>query len=601
MERHIEFSGYSLSDTDLVRFVVIISLTISCIFITGFSLFREGETIFTQIFYFPLLYAAYFYPRKGLYLACTCAILYESLAYIFVNPSINEVIYITGQAFLFIGITALVAYFSEKMNTSEARFRSIVENSLFGIVLFDQNSFAIRLTNTHFEAMLGYTEKDLSNMTFAQLFVLKEDQQRFFENLGSSQKITNFETCFVTKNNKPTWVNLSWSRIIGNLVSCSIMDMNKYKLAEQEADENYAQFRQLTDGSPTSIMIIRNQKIVYMNASFVAFSGYEPDELLDKETTPIIHPEDQNAFLNTCHLAEIQSPLPAKSEFKILKKSGETRLAALFFTRILQKGIPAVLINLIDVTEQEILKERIHQDNERRQSIIRSIVHELRTPLQPIMGYIEMLTQEPEAFGVSEETRLILDRCARSVDQERQIINQMLELSVLDTGTISLHYSVFSVRDLLNRVIEVGGYRENAEITIDIPPDLTFEADENKISLVIDTMLSNSVNYSTPPRKIRIGYQTSPYDKLHRLSIQDNGIGITDTQLDEIFEPFQLPDNGNAGRKKHDRIGLSLSIAKKYIKMHKGYISVDSIVNIGSTFSIHIPKQKPAEVEYNDT
>jgi PAS domain S-box-containing protein len=591
MDRHIEFSGYSISSTDLVRFVVITSLTLSCILITAFSLSRQGETIFTQIFYFPLLYAAYFYPKKGFYLACTCAIVYEGLAYLFVVPSTSGVIYTTGQALLFIGITAVVAYFTEKVNTSEARFRSIFENSLLGIVLFDQNSFAIRLTNSHFEAMLGYTDRDLSHMTFAQLFFLKEDRQRFFENLGSSQKITHFETCFVTKNNKPTWVNLSWSRITGNLVSCSIMDMNKYKLAEQEADENYAQFRQLTDGSPTSIMILRNQIIVYMNPSFKAFSGYEPDELLDKETTPLIHPEDQDNFLNTCHLAETQSPLPGRSEFRILTKSGETRLAKLFFTRVLQKGTAAVLINLIDITEQEILKERILQDNERRHSIISSCAHELRTPLQPIMGYIEMLTQDPETFGVTEETRIILDRCARSVDREREIINQMLELSVLDTGNLYLKYSQFSVPDLLNKIIDAGGYRENAEITIDVPPDLTFEADENKISNVIDSMLSNAVNYSTPPRKIRIGYQTSSYDKLHRLSIQDNGVGITDTQLDEIFEPFQHPDNGNAKR-RYDRIGLSLSIAKKYIKMHKGYISVDSIVNIGSTFSIHLPKQK---------
>jgi two-component system sensor histidine kinase/response regulator len=109
-------------------------------------------------------------------------------------------------------------------------------------------------------------------------------------------------------------------------------------------------------------------------------------------------------------------------------------------------------------------------------------------------------------------------------------------------------------------------------------------------------MISNAVNYSTPPRKIRIGYQTSSFDKLHRLSIQDNGVGITDTQLDEIFEPYQQTENGSTSKRKYDRIGLSLSIAKKYIKMHKGYISVDSIVNIGSTFSIHIPKQKPSEV-----
>ena len=600
MERHTKFSGYSLSHSDLARFVVIISLTLCCISITWFSLSRLGETIFIQIFYFPLLYAAYFYPRKGLYLALICAVVYESLAYLYMVPTLSGVLYTTLQAVLFIAITALVAYFAEKVNASEARFRSIFENSLMGIVLFDQNTFKILLTNSHFETMLGYTHEDLSHVTFSQFFSTDIGRKRFFESLGSSQKITHFETCFVTKDNKPTWVNLSWSRIIGNLVSCSVMDTNKYKLVEEEANEYYAQFKQLTDGSPTSILIIRNQKVVYVNRAFTAFSGYEPKDLLDKETTPIIHPDDQSAFLNTCHLAETQSPLPARSEFKILKKSGEPRLASLFFTRILQKGTPAVLINLIDITEQEILKEQIQMDNERRQTIINSVAHDLRTPLQPIMGYIEMLTQNPESFGVTEETRLILDRCARSVDRERQVINQMLELSVLDTGNIPLRYSVFSVLELLNMVIDKGRYRENAEITIDVPPDLTFEADENKIATVIDTMLSNAVAYSPPPRKIRIGYQASTFDKLHRLSIQDNGVGITDSQLDEIFEPFLIPENGTTGRKS-ERIGLSLSIAKKYIKMHKGYISVDSIVNIGSTFSIHLPKKKPAEVEFNET
>ena len=73
-------------------------------------------------------------------------------------------------------------------------------------------------------------------------------------------------------------------------------------------------------------------------------------------------------------------------------------------------------------------------------------------------------------------------------------------------------------------------------------------------------------------------------------------MGITEAQLDEIFEPFQLPDSGSISR-KYDRIGLSLSIAKKYVQMHGGYISVDSIVNLGSTFTIHIPKQRPAEVD----
>ena len=131
------------------------------------------------------------------------------------------------------------------------------------------------------------------------------------------------------------------------------------------------------------------------------------------------------------------------TELRFVTKNGEIRLATLFFTRIKQKGNPAVLINLVDITEYERLKATIQQDNERRRGILRTVAHELRTPLQPIMGYLSLLTQDPKTYGVTDETRTILDRCAKNVDRERQIINQMLELSVLDSGKIPLKYSVF--------------------------------------------------------------------------------------------------------------------------------------------------------------
>ena len=74
------------------------------------------------------------------------------------------------------------------------------------------------------------------------------------------------------------------------------------------------------------------------------------------------------------------------------------------------------------------------------------------------------------------------------------------------------------------------------------PTDTTMEADESKLSVVIDSMLSNAVNYSKPPRKIRVAYQFSNAEQMHKISIQDNGVGITNSQLDEIFEPFTLPE-----------------------------------------------------------
>ena len=68
-------------------------------------------------------------------------------------------------------------------------------------------------------------------------------------------------------------------------------------------------------------------------------------------------------------------------------------------------------------------------------------------------------------------------------------------------------------------------------------------------------------------------------------------IGISDSRLDEIFDPFPIADSEGKSQ-KFERIGLSLAIAKKYIKMHEGYISVDSIMNLETTFCIHIPEKQ---------
>jgi PAS domain S-box-containing protein len=598
MKPYFRIFGHSVSHTDLTRIIIIASLTLVCIIITTLSISQSLETLYAQLFYFPIVYATYFYPRRGLWLAGACAILYESFAYLFLFPDTGALIYVTGQAILFICVAALVAYISEKLNSSEARSRSIVEKAQSGIILFDQNTLAIHLTNAHLEHMLGFTSEELAGMTFPQLFSSPEDQQKFFVSLKSAENSQNIETIFVTRDKGPIWVNLSWSRITENLVSCTVIDINKYKLAKQAADEIDAQYKQVADNFPTCIIIIRNQMIIYTNPSFEVFSNFTRKDLMGKDPISLIHPNDHEQFRNSCHLAETRSPPPGRVEVGIRIKSGKTRPATLFFTRILQGEIPAVLINLIDSPRQEGLKEQILQDSKRQRGIISTFAYELRTPLQPIMGYINLLTQDPDKYGVTEETKLILDRCAKSVDRERQLINQMLELSVIDADKIPLDYSIFPVHDLLTTIIDAGDYRTNAEITLNIPHYLTFDADKNKISTVIDTMLSNAVNYSTPPRKIHIAYISSPNDTMDRLSIKDNGIGISDSRLDEIFEPFPVNGSGET-KQKFERIGLSLAIAKKYIKMHGGYISVDSIMNLETTFCIHIPKKRPEEIEHN--
>jgi len=596
MDQYIKVLGYPVLHTDIVRVFVITSLSLCCILITAVSLERQTGAVYTQLFYFPIIYGTYFYPKKGLWLAGACALVFEILSYFYVYPNPVDLISTTAQAILFVLVALVVAHFTEKVNTSEARYRSIFESSLMGIILFDQNTFAIRMANDCATKMLGYTADELRAMQFSSLFATPGEQRVFFERLGSSADISNFETRFLNQAKEPVWVELSWRRITGNMVSCSILDINTRKLAEQAAEESAARYQQVTESSPTGIVILKDGKIAYTNPSFTRFSGHSPEELLNKDLLTLVHEEDRTEFFRFISANSDNTDLPEIRECRFITKTGGTRLAALFVTPITQRGTPALLINLVDITEREQLKDRIEKDNERRQGIISSVAHELRTPLQPIMGYLNLLTQDPKTYGVTEETMAILDRCAKSVDRESQIINQMLELSTLDAGKIPLSYGIFSLSDMITTIVNTGGYASKADLAIDTPPDVTLEADESKLSIVIDSMLSNAVNYSKPPRKIRVGYQFSNAEKMHQISIQDNGFGITNSQLDEIFEPFNLSDTGGTNRKR-ERIGLSLSIAKKYVQMHGGYITVDSIVNLGSTFTIHIPKTPVREEE----
>jgi PAS domain S-box-containing protein len=592
MDRFVSISHYRVSLTDLVRTLVITFFGISSTLVTALALARNVDTIYPQLFYFPILYASYFYPRRGIYVAGACTVAYEALSYYHSFPNLLGMGYATGQGVLFICVGAAVSYFTDKIRISEARYRSIFEYSAIGIALFDQNTFAIALANDQFGTMLGYTPEELSTTPFSHLFFNRDEQRQFYERLGSSEEIIDFETRLATRDREPFWVNLSWSRLEGNLISCSVIDVNTRTRAQEAAKDHAARYQQVTENSPTGIVIIQNMQIIYTNPSFSAFSGYGRDDLIGRDLSAFVHSGDLTDVKGYLKQAEI-SPLPSgKTEFRFLTKKAEIKRATLFSTPIAQGGKSAVLVNIVDISERERLKDQIEQDNERRRGVISTVAHELRTPLQPIMGYLNLLMQDPKGFGLTEETKQILDRCLQSVDRERQIINQMLEFSVLDSGKTDLDYSTFSLNTLVKDIIDTGGYAMKADIIIELPPDLVFEADQNKIYVVINSMLSNAVNYSKPPRRIKIMYHSSSSDTHHCLAIRDNGIGITGAQLDAIFEPFQLADSEKLSR-KYNRIGLSLSIAKKYIQMHGGYISVDSTVSVGSTFTIHIPKIRP--------
>lgn len=578
------------SKTDIVRLCVITSLVICCTLITALSFSRSIDFISYQLFFIPIIYAAYFYPKRGLLVAFICGLAYQAIGYYYHYPNYGALVTVTSEAILFVLIGCLIAYFIEKIRSGETRFRSVFEHSQLGITLFNRDDFIIRQTNERFQSMLEYTQVEITGLNFSSLFLTPREKERFLEKISKSETTENFEIQLATKSGKSCWVNLSWNTIDENIISCTAVNINDRKIAEKLNYDNMMKYSQLTENSPIGILLTQDGIIQFSNPAFSVFSGYSKDELAGKNLEEIIDAEDLDEYTDFIKKRSDNKPIHGDIEIRFVSKNGGMRFGALTANSLFHLEKPATMINIVDISEKQRLSDKIREDNERRRGVIITVAHELRTPLQPILGYLNLLISDPLGFGIVDETKKILERCLVSVERERQIINQMLELSVLESGKLQLSYSTFSLAPLVKSIVDTSGYLSKAEITIDIPESVMVTADKDRIYSVIDSLLSNAVNYSKPPRKIKIFYPTETDQSQHYISLQDNGIGIEKSVFASIFEPFQLADAAKLSR-RYDRIGLSLSIAKKIVQMHNGDISVESVVNQGSTFTIHLPKE----------
>jgi PAS domain S-box-containing protein len=583
---------HDISDTDIVRLIVIISLVISCTLITALSFSRSITLINYQLFFIPILYAVYFYAKRGLIIAGICGIVYQAVGYYYRYPDPGALISVTSEAFLFVIIASLMTYFIERIRAGEVRYRSVFEHSQLGIVVFSLPDYFIKQTNDKFAEMLHYRASGLSAMTFPSLAYSPEEKNQFLDRIRKNADCENFEIRIRTKEGDSCWVNLSWSAIDEQTVSVTVVNVNARKLIEAVNNDTMMKYRQLTENSPTSILVLQDGQIRFANPAFCAYSEYSPQELVGRDLLFLVDTRDKDRFGEFRERLVSESQIADGTEFRFVTKSGGQKAALVFVNPITHDNQQATMMNLVDISVQQRLEERIQADNERRRGIIITVAHELRTPLQPILGYLNLLIQDPEGFGIIDDTKKMLERCLLSVDRERQIINQMLELSILESGKIQLTFSEFPLSPLVHSVLDTSGYYGKADVTLDIPEDLVIQADRDRLFSVLDSLLSNAVNYSKSPRKIHIAYREGDGGSAHTLSVQDNGIGIEKKMFASIFEPFQLADAAKLSR-KYDRLGLSLSIAKQIIQMHGGDITVESTVNVGSTFTIHIPKELP--------
>jgi len=218
--------------------------------------------------------------------------------------------------------------------------------------------------------------------------------------------------------------------------------------------------------------------------------------------------------------------------------------------------------------------------------------HELRTPVTSIKGFLDLLLSE-KPLALSEQQQGFLDAVHRNTDRLEKLINDLLDMSRLESGMVTIEPSVFDFREVITQVAdEMQSELEdhNLEInTSEYPSEVVVEADRDRVLQVITNLLSNAVKYAPTGSGIGIRIDGNG-DGLVKISVEDHGPGISGPDMENLFQKFFRVDNSTT--RSTAGTGLGLAISKALVELHGGHIWVESELGQGSTFSFTIPKER---------
>ncbi|MBO1911509.1 GHKL domain-containing protein, partial [Microvirga sp. 3-52] len=173
----------------------------------------------------------------------------------------------------------------------------------------------------------------------------------------------------------------------------------------------------------------------------------------------------------------------------------------------------------------------------------------------------------------------------------KRLIDELLVLSDVEREGFTLQYSEVGLRKMIEEAIQVvSGRIEEKEMVVsfDMPIEIIIDGDEGRLIQVMVNLLSNAISYSMKAKPITIKVIELEEDVV--ISVKDEGIGIKESELERLFERFYRVDRARS--RDSGGTGLGLAIVKHLIEVHGGTIQVDSELNVGTCFTLRIPRQK---------
>ncbi len=223
-----------------------------------------------------------------------------------------------------------------------------------------------------------------------------------------------------------------------------------------------------------------------------------------------------------------------------------------------------------------------------RQEFVANVSHELRTPLSLIKGFTETLLDG--AKNNPEVATQFLQKIDKHADRLIYLIEDLLTISRLESGRVSMNCQEIVLNDLVQRVyddVETRAQEKKITLENNVSPEVHVWADADRLQQVLFNLVENAVKYGRGQGKVSVRFQKTQGGRTE-ISVEDDGVGIPPESLERIFERFYRVDRARS--RDTGGTGLGLSIVKHIVQAHGGEVHVKSELNKGSVFSFSLPE-----------
>jgi len=371
--------------------------------------------------------------------------------------------------------------------------------------------------------------------------------------------------------------------------------------AKEKAEEGFRRFTTIFENVPVGVNLLdENGCVVDTNpAGLNLWEARSEEELKGRSILDQLPKPAHN--LVTQSLCDAMTGHPRCVEFRMTGLRGTERLielhAVVFENPTIEYKKTYILAALRDVTDQRkaesdlrVAREKAEEANQSKSEFLANMSHEIRTPMTAILGYTDLLAEQHQSDLDRVEQKEYIDTIRRNGEHLLMIINDILDLSKIEAGKMTIESMPMRVDTLIRDVMELMQVKASAkglmlDSVVENKIPMVIESDPIRLRQILVNLLGNAIKFTEIGRvRLRVCFVNS--NNSLRLSVEDTGIGMNEEQQDRLFQAFVQADNSTARR--FGGTGLGLRISKRLAEMLGGDISVTSEPHVGSVFCLSL-------------